>query len=67
MLINKNLHGACVVDTDLGSPKGTLAAWRFDQESDGKTVPVQNLPKTPQAPLKLELPPASATIVVVSS
>ena len=66
VFINKNLHGACVVDADLGTAKGTLSAWRFDQETDGRIVPVQNLPKTPRTPLLLELPPASATMVVVT-
>jgi hypothetical protein len=66
VLINKNLHGACVVDVDLAKPRGSLAAWRFDQDTDGKVVPVKDLPKTLSSPIKLELPAASATIVALS-
>jgi hypothetical protein len=66
VFVNKNLHGACVVDADLAGAHGQLSAWRFDQETDGKVVPVQNLPKTLKSPVQLELPAASATIVVVS-
>ena len=66
VLINKNLHRACLVDADLGKLVGQLNAWRFDQETDGKIIPVRNLPKQPTFPLKLDLPAASATIAVVT-
>jgi hypothetical protein len=56
VLINKRLGGPCTV-TLAGLPGG-YRAWRFDQDSGAKVVPV------PEAAGPLTLPPASATVVV---
>lgn len=65
VLINKSLHSACSADVDLETAHGTVQGWRFDQESAGKIVAVDKMPKTVAGPLKITLPAASATMLVV--
>jgi hypothetical protein len=66
VMINKNLHGDCAATIDLENVRGAPHGWRFDQESDGRVIAVEKLPKTAGGPLTVTLPAASATMLVVS-
>jgi len=66
VLINKNLEAACNAEIDLETTRGKLQGWRFDSESEGKIVAVEKLPANAGGLLKLALPAASATILVVT-
>jgi hypothetical protein len=65
-LVNKDLHGPCVLTLELGALKGSLRTWRFDQDTGGAVVEVKGLPATVDGALKLTVPAASATMLVVA-
>lgn len=66
VLINKNLHGACAAQIHLETARGALHGWQFDQASEGKIVAIEKLPARSAGVLKLALPAASATLLVVT-
>ncbi|HZZ72329.1 MAG TPA: glycoside hydrolase family 44 protein [Pirellulales bacterium] len=66
-LINKNLHGACTLNLNLGALAGHLRGYRFDQDTGDEVQPVASLSHPVKGPLELELPPASATMLVITA
>jgi Glycoside hydrolase family 44 len=64
-VINKNLRGSCELTLDVLGLKGKLRVWRFDQESGGKVIEVVKEAATVDGVIKLTLPAASASMLVV--
>lgn len=65
-IINKNLNSPCTLNLDAGALKGKLRVWRFDQDSEDKAVEVKQQAATTSGQIKLELPAASASMIVVT-
>lgn len=64
--INKNLHGPCELALDLGSLKGDLHVWRFDQDHTDRVAEVPAAAGPVNTKLALTLPAASASMLVVT-
>ncbi len=63
-LVNKNLNGPCELTLDVGRLKGMMRIWRFDQNNLEKVVEVGS-GKSVDGTIKLTLPAASASMVVI--
>lgn len=64
--VNKNLHGSCLLDLDFGALKGKMRVWRFDQETAENVSEVAELARPVAGPLELDLPAASASMIVIT-
>jgi mannan endo-1,4-beta-mannosidase len=64
-VINKNLRGSCELTLDVAGLRGKMRVWRFDQESGGKVIEVVKEAATVDGVIKLTLPAASASMLVV--
>ena len=64
--VNKNLHGSCLLSLDLGALKGNMRVWRFDQDTTENVREVAELARPVAGPLELDLPPASASMIVIT-
>ncbi len=65
--INKNLHGPCSLNLDVGSVKGAQRVWRFDQDTSESVKEVAELARPVAGPIELNLPAASASMIVITS
>ena len=63
--MNKNLGGACALKLSLPGLKGKLRLWRFDQETNGTVIEVEKETADVSGEIKLTIPAASATMLVV--
>ena len=63
-VINKNLGGSCEFKVDAAGLKGDMRVWRFDQASGG-VVEISAEAKTIDGSIVLNLPAASASMIVV--
>ena len=66
VVVNKNLNSPCTLDLDAASLQGKLHVWRFDQDSEDKTVEVKDQAATVNGRIKVEVPAASASMLVVT-
>jgi len=64
--VNKNLHGSCVLSLDVGAVKGNMRVWRFDQDTTENVREVAELARPVAGLIELELPPASASMIVIA-
>ena len=64
--VNKNLHGSCVLSLDVGAVKGNMRVWRFDQDTTESVREVAELARPVAGLIELELPPASASMIVIA-
>jgi hypothetical protein len=65
-VVNRDLHGACELKLDMGSLKGKLRVWRFDQDTGDQVVEVAEQAGPVDGTLKLTLPAASASLLVIA-
>jgi hypothetical protein len=65
-VVNKNLHGSCMLSLDVGSLKGNLRVWRLDQDTTDSIKEVAELARPIGGTLELELPAASASMIVIT-
>ena len=65
-VVNKNLNSSCTLNLDVGSLRGALRVWRFDQDSEDKPVEVKQSAAAVNGQIKLEIPAASACMLVVT-
>ncbi len=65
-VVNKNLNSSCTLNLDVGSLRGAMHVWRFDQDSEDKPVEVKQQSATVNGQIKLEVPAASASMLVVT-
>ena len=65
VIVNKNLHSPCTFSLDLNGLAGTVRVWRFDQDHDNQVVEVEKAAGNTKETLTLELPAASASMVVI--
>jgi hypothetical protein len=65
-VINKNLHGPCMLSLDVGALKGAMRVWRFDQDTAESVKEVAELSRPVAGPLELNLPAASASMIVIT-
>jgi hypothetical protein len=66
LVINKNLHGSCDLKIDLPGVRGTQQIWRFDQDTGARVVAVPDAHHEVAGVTQLSLPPASASMVVIT-
>ena len=64
--VNQNLHGSCVLSLDVGAVKGNMRVWRFDQDTTESVREVAELARPVAGLIELELPPASASMIVIA-
>jgi hypothetical protein len=65
--VNKDLHGAGELRLDVGSLNGKLRVWRFDQQTGEKITVVADQAGAVDGTIRVTLPAASATVLVVAS
>ncbi len=65
-VINKDLHGPCELTLDVGKLKGKMRVWRFDQDTGDKVVEVKEQAADVDGTVRLTLPAASASMLVVT-
>lgn len=65
VLINKDLQRPCELSLNGGKIKGTMRVWRFDQDTNSSVQEVKALAGPVDRTLKLTLPPASASLLVI--
>jgi hypothetical protein len=65
-VVNKNLHGPCSVNLDVGTLQGAMRVWRFDQDSNGKVIEIEELARVVAGKIELKTPAASASMIVVA-
>jgi hypothetical protein len=65
-VVNKNLNGPCTLNLDVGALRGALRVWRFDQDSEAGVVEVKSQASEVNGRIKLEIPAASASMLVVA-
>jgi photosystem II stability/assembly factor-like uncharacterized protein len=63
--INKNLHGSCHLQSDLGGLKGNMRVWKFDQDTGENVQEVAEWARPVNGSLELILPAASASMIVI--
>ena len=61
----KNLNSPATLTLDLNGLAGTYRVWRFDQDNDTKVTEVVKAAGKVKGTLELELPAASASMIVV--
>jgi hypothetical protein len=64
--VNKNLHGSCLLNLDAGATKGNMRVWRFDQDTAESVKEVAELARPVAGPIELNLPAASASMIVIT-
>jgi Glycoside hydrolase family 44 len=64
-VLNKNLHGSCDLDLDIGKLQGAMRIWRFDQDTEDRVREVKGEAAAVNAHIRLTLPPASASMLVI--
>ncbi len=64
-VVNKNLHGPCVLNLDLPGVKGAMRLWRFDQDTNEAVVEAKEQARAVDGTLGLTLPAASASMIVI--
>jgi hypothetical protein len=64
--INKNLHGACHIQLELGALKGAMRVWQFDQDSTENVREAAELARPVSGTRELNLPAASASMIVIT-
>jgi hypothetical protein len=64
--VNKNLHGPCEFALDLGKGKGKLRVWRIEQDAPDKVVEAADQAGDVNGTVRLTLPAASASVLVVT-
>ena len=65
--VNKNLNAPCTATLNLGKLKGTMRVWRFDQDTGDKVVEIADQAGAVDGAVKLTLPAASATMLVIAA
>lgn len=65
VLLNKNLSSPCELTLNMGSLKGTMRVWRFDQDTIHQVQEVKSLAGPVDQTVKLTLPAASASLLVI--
>jgi Glycoside hydrolase family 44 len=65
-LVNKDLNRPCVLKLDLGKLPGKMRLWRFDQDTGDKVIEVADQAGAVDGTLKLTLPAASASMLVIA-
>jgi Glycoside hydrolase family 44 len=65
VVINKNLHGSCDLDLDIGKVHGAMRIWRFDQDTENRVSEVKGDAAAVNAHIRLTLPAASASMLVI--
>ena len=66
VVVNKDLNGPCELKLDFGKLKGKLRVWRFDQDTGDKVVEVAEQGGPVDGTVKLTLPAASASMMVIA-
>ena len=67
VVVNKDLHGPCALTLDIGSRKGALRVYRFDQESGNEVREVRDQGGKVDGTIRLSVPAASASLLVIAS
>jgi hypothetical protein len=65
-VVNKNLHGPCTLSIDVGAAKGAMRVWRIDQDTGENVREVAELARPVAGPLEMNLPAASASMIVIT-
>jgi hypothetical protein len=65
-VVNKNLHGSCMLNLDVGALKGNLRVWRLDQDTTDSIKEVAELARPVGGTLEMELSAASASMIVIT-
>lgn len=65
-VVNKNLNSPCTLNLDVAGLQGAMRVWRFDQDSEDKAVEIKQQAAAVNGQIKLEIPAASASMLVVA-
>jgi hypothetical protein len=66
VVVNKDLHGPCALTLDVGARKGMLHVYRFDQDSGTDVRPVRDQGGKVDGTIRLTVPAASASLLVLT-